>query len=88
MAARKTEFIVDPNKPTVVMRRVFDAPRRLVFEAMTKHLLTTRADPASRTTWPIFFRARLGLSRCPRILGPGRALSFRSDRQPPRCAER
>jgi uncharacterized protein YndB with AHSA1/START domain len=36
MAARKTEFIVDPKRPTVVMKRVFDAPRRLVFEAMTR----------------------------------------------------
>jgi uncharacterized protein YndB with AHSA1/START domain len=35
MAARKTEFVSEPGKPTVVMTRVFDAPRRLVFEAMT-----------------------------------------------------
>jgi hypothetical protein len=27
MAARKTEFVIDPKKPTVVMKRVFDAPR-------------------------------------------------------------
>ena len=36
MAARKTEFIADPSQPTVVMKRVFDAPRRLVWEAMTR----------------------------------------------------
>jgi uncharacterized protein YndB with AHSA1/START domain len=36
MAAEETRFAVDPAKPTVVMTRVFDAPRRLVFEAMTK----------------------------------------------------
>jgi uncharacterized protein YndB with AHSA1/START domain len=36
MAAKKTEFIIDPGKPTVTMRRVFDAPRRLVWEAMTR----------------------------------------------------
>jgi uncharacterized protein YndB with AHSA1/START domain len=35
MAAKKTEFIVDPAQPTVVMKRVFDAPRKLVYEAMT-----------------------------------------------------
>jgi uncharacterized protein YndB with AHSA1/START domain len=36
MAARKLELFVDPEKPIVVMKRVFDAPRRLVFEAKTK----------------------------------------------------
>ncbi len=36
MAARKTDFVTEPGKPTVVMTRVFDAPRRLVFEALTK----------------------------------------------------
>ena len=36
MAAEKTNFVVDPDEPTVVMTRTFDAPRRLVFEAMTK----------------------------------------------------
>jgi uncharacterized protein YndB with AHSA1/START domain len=35
MAAKKVEFIIDPAQPTVVMKRVFDAPRRLVYEAMT-----------------------------------------------------
>lgn len=36
MAAGKTEFVTDPKEPTVVMTRVFAAPRRLVFEALTK----------------------------------------------------
>lgn len=36
MAARKVEFVVDPVKPNVTMKRVFDAPRRLVWEAMTR----------------------------------------------------
>ncbi len=36
MAAEKTNFVMDPAKPTVVMTRTFNAPRRLVFEAMTK----------------------------------------------------
>jgi uncharacterized protein YndB with AHSA1/START domain len=36
MAGRKLEVFAEPGKPTIVMRRSFDAPRRLVFEAMTK----------------------------------------------------
>lgn len=36
MAGRKTSFVAEPGKPIVVMTRVFDAPRRLVFEAMTR----------------------------------------------------
>lgn len=32
----KTSFTIDPKEPTVVIRRVFDAPRHLVFEAMTR----------------------------------------------------
>ena len=37
----KTSIIVEPGKPTIVITRVFDAPRRLVFEAWTKpeHLM-------------------------------------------------
>lgn len=33
--ARKLEIIADPDKPTIVTRRVFDAPRELVFKAWT-----------------------------------------------------
>ncbi len=32
----KTSIVVEPGKPTVVITRVFDAPRRLVFEVWTK----------------------------------------------------
>jgi len=32
----KTSFIVEPGNPTIVIQRVFDAPRSLVFEAWTK----------------------------------------------------
>ena len=42
MAARKTEFTVDRVGLKVVIKRVFDAPRRLVFEAMTKPELVSR----------------------------------------------
>jgi uncharacterized protein YndB with AHSA1/START domain len=31
----KTTFLAEPGKPTIVMSRVLDAPRRLVFEAYT-----------------------------------------------------
>jgi uncharacterized protein YndB with AHSA1/START domain len=34
--AEKTHFTIEPGQPTIVIRRTFDAPRRLVFEAMTK----------------------------------------------------
>ncbi len=34
--AGETRVIVAPGKPTVVIQRVFDAPRRLVFEACTR----------------------------------------------------
>jgi uncharacterized protein YndB with AHSA1/START domain len=39
--AEKTKIIVEPGTPTIVITRVFDAPRRLVFEAWTKpeHLM-------------------------------------------------
>jgi uncharacterized protein YndB with AHSA1/START domain len=43
MGAKKTEFIVDPSQPTVVMKRIFDAPRHLVYEAMT--------NPAYLSQW-------------------------------------
>src|SRR3712207_1523912 len=31
----KTEFIAEPGKQTITMRRVFDAPRELVFKTYT-----------------------------------------------------
>jgi uncharacterized protein YndB with AHSA1/START domain len=39
---RKTSFVKEPGKPTIVMQRVFDAPRKLVFEAWTKPEHTSR----------------------------------------------
>lgn len=32
----RTEFTIEPGKPTIVIRRRFQAPRSLVFEALTK----------------------------------------------------
>jgi uncharacterized protein YndB with AHSA1/START domain len=32
----KTSFLMEPGKPTIVVKRLFDAPRHLVFEAATK----------------------------------------------------
>jgi uncharacterized protein YndB with AHSA1/START domain len=37
-----TRFEAEPSKPTIVMTRVFDAPARLVFEAMTRPEHLTR----------------------------------------------
>lgn len=38
--AQKMTFVAEPGKPTIVMTHVFDAPRKLVFEAYTnpKHI--------------------------------------------------
>jgi uncharacterized protein YndB with AHSA1/START domain len=36
VTTRKLEVIADPDEPTIVTRRVFDAPRELVFDAWTK----------------------------------------------------
>ena len=36
LASKKLEVIAEPDKPTIVTRRVFDAPRALVFDAWTK----------------------------------------------------
>jgi uncharacterized protein YndB with AHSA1/START domain len=36
MTSKSLEIIVDPVKPTIVTRRVLDAPRALVFDAFTK----------------------------------------------------
>jgi uncharacterized protein YndB with AHSA1/START domain len=40
--SRKLEIIADPDKPTIVSRRTFDAPRALVFDAWTKPELMKR----------------------------------------------
>jgi uncharacterized protein YndB with AHSA1/START domain len=36
VAASKLEIVAEPDKPTIVTRRVVNAPRSLVFEAFTK----------------------------------------------------
>jgi uncharacterized protein YndB with AHSA1/START domain len=41
-SSRKLEVIADPDKPTIVTRRTFDAPRALVFDAWTKPELMKR----------------------------------------------
>jgi uncharacterized protein YndB with AHSA1/START domain len=56
--AAKTTFLAEPGKPTIIISRVFDAPRRLVFEAYTnpRHIprwwgprrLTTTVDKMER----------------------------------------
>ena len=42
MAPSKLEIIADPAKPTIVTRRVVNAPRSLVFDAFTKPELLKR----------------------------------------------
>ena len=48
--AEKTSIIAEPGEPTIVMTRVFDAPRSLVFEAHSKceHLEKWWGRDASR----------------------------------------
>ena len=41
-SSRKLEVIADPDRPTIVTRRTFDAPRALVFDAWTKPELMKR----------------------------------------------
>jgi uncharacterized protein YndB with AHSA1/START domain len=36
MAENKLEIVAEPDKPTIVTRRVVAAPRALVFDAFTK----------------------------------------------------
>ena len=38
----RTQFTIEPGQPTIVIRRVFDAPPQLVFEASTKPEYVTR----------------------------------------------
>ncbi len=64
--AEKTSIIVEPGKPTIVITRVFDAPRRLVFEAWTK--------PEHLARW--WGPRRLTLSVCEMDFRPGGAWRF------------
>jgi uncharacterized protein YndB with AHSA1/START domain len=64
--SEKTSIIVEPGKPTIVITRVFDAPRRLVFEAWTK--------PEHLMRW--WGPRDLTLSLCEVDLRPGGAWRF------------
>ena len=64
----KTSIVVEPGKPTIVITRVFDAPRRLVFDAWTKpeHLMRwwgPRDLTLSAAKWTSV-RAARGASSC------------------------
>jgi uncharacterized protein YndB with AHSA1/START domain len=62
----KTSIIVEPGTPTIVITRVFGAPRRLVFEAWTR--------PEHLMRW--WGPRDLTLSRCEVDLRPGGAWRF------------
>ena len=68
----RTQFTIEPGKPTVVIRRVFDAPPHLVFDASTKPEYVTR-------WWG--FRAST-LTECRIDLRPGGAARLRWDEGP------
>lgn len=55
MPAEKTEYAFDPAKPTIVTTRVFDAPRRLVWEALTKpeYLKRWYGPPENESTYEV-----------------------------------
>ena len=57
MAARRTEFVTDPGEPTVVMTRVFDAPRRLVFEAVYGFLTLKNGVPIGYVLLSALYRS-------------------------------
>jgi len=64
--AEKTSILVEPGKPTIVITRIFDAPRRLVFEAWT------RPEHLARWCGPRY----LTLSVCEIDFRPGGAWRF------------
>jgi len=51
MTSRKLEVIADPDRPTIVTRRVLDAPRALVFEAFTRPEHLKRWLGPAKYTW-------------------------------------
>ena len=51
MTSKKLEVIVDPDKPTIVTRRVVAAPRALVFDAFTKPEHVKRWIGPAVLTW-------------------------------------
>src|SRR5258708_11929759 len=57
----KTEYVIDPGKFDIVMTRVFDAPRELVFKAYTDPtLLAQWWGPRGYTNRIDTFEARRG----------------------------
>jgi uncharacterized protein YndB with AHSA1/START domain len=65
MSAR-TSFLIEPGRPTIVIKRLFDAPRHLVFEASTK--------PEYLARWWGFRNSTL--TQCTVDLRPGGAWRF------------
>jgi uncharacterized protein YndB with AHSA1/START domain len=53
VTSRKLEVIAPPDKPTITTRRVFDAPRELVFDAWTKSEHLVRWLGPRRLTWVV-----------------------------------
>jgi uncharacterized protein YndB with AHSA1/START domain len=58
MPSEKTDYVFDPAKPTIVMTRVFDAPRRLVWDALTKpeHLKRWYGPPENESSYEVDLR--------------------------------
>jgi uncharacterized protein YndB with AHSA1/START domain len=53
MAGKNLEITAPPNEPTILTRRVFDAPRELVFEAWTNPVYMQRWLGPRRLTWVV-----------------------------------
>jgi uncharacterized protein YndB with AHSA1/START domain len=58
MPSEKTDYVFDPARPTIVVTRVFDAPRRLVWDAMTKpeYLKRWYGPPENESTYEVDLR--------------------------------
>jgi uncharacterized protein YndB with AHSA1/START domain len=53
VTAKKLEIIAEPDRPTIITRRVVDAPRALVFDAFTKPEHIMRWMGPSYLTWVV-----------------------------------
>jgi uncharacterized protein YndB with AHSA1/START domain len=58
MPAEETDYAYDPAKPTIVVTRVFDAPRRLVWDAMTRpeYLKRWYGPPENESSYEVDLR--------------------------------
>ena len=58
MPSEKTDYVFDPATPTIVMTRLFDTPRRLVWDAMTKpeYLKRWYGPPENESTYEVDLR--------------------------------